>query len=215
MVHVELLCHRWSLAMPSSYQNECAIFKSSFCTCVQELRPFAGQVHAGSSVPHPSYSPCVKNSVEEHPLFWVCTIGCGGHRKGRREKDLPATRDRKVIGLMSLSSNCARSADLTCDKYCLRLIIVLSRIFQPQALGKPVSIGKMGVEKKVSVSREGNKKSHQFFWGVGRKGKFSCLFFFFNLAPQQALFECLCLGEGQKLNDFGQLIFWDQVFWWL
>ena len=92
--------------------------------------------------------------------------------------------------------------------------LALSRTFQPQALGKPVSIGKMGVEKKVSVSREGNKKSHQFFLGVGRKGKFSCLFFL-TWPPNKPFLSVFVWGEGQKLNDFGQLIFWDQVFWWL
>ena len=29
--------------------------------------------------------------------------GCGGHRNGSLAKDLPATRERKIIGLMSLS----------------------------------------------------------------------------------------------------------------
>ena len=43
----------------------------------------------------------------------VCTRGWGGHKKGSRENDLLAMSERKIIGLMSLSSNCARSEDLT------------------------------------------------------------------------------------------------------
>ena len=72
----------------------------------------------------------------------------------------------------------------------------------------------MGVEKRRQSPGRATKNPTKFFGEWEEKINLA-VFFFFYLAPQQALFECLCLGEGQKLNDFGQLIFWDQVFWWL
>ena len=61
----------------------------------------------------------------------VCTKGCGGHKKGSRANDLPAMSERKIMGLMSLSSNCARSEDLTWETYWSWLIIVM---WTPQSI---------------------------------------------------------------------------------
>ena len=58
---------------------------------------------------------CAENILS---LVRTCTFGWGGQRNGSLANDLLATRDRNIMGLMSLFSNCARSVDFTCDVYC-------------------------------------------------------------------------------------------------
>ena len=69
-------------------------------------------MHAGTypirDTPFVSKIPC-RNILS---LVRACAIGWGGQRNGSLAKGLPATRDRNSMGLMSLSSSCARSVDL-------------------------------------------------------------------------------------------------------
>ena len=126
MVHIELLCHRRAFSLPRSDQDKSAILQSSFCTHIQELCPFARKIHACVTypirdTPFVSRMPC-RNILS---LVRACATGWGGQRNGSLANGLPATTDRNIMGLMSLSSSCARSVDLTCDVYCPWLIIIM------------------------------------------------------------------------------------------
>ena len=102
------------------------ILKSSFCTKTQERRPIAWEIHAGCGSSCPGHTLGIQNSMSKHLSF-----GASLHHRMRRTRngnlvsERPATRDRKIMGLMSLSSNCTRSEDLTWEVCCSWLIIVI------------------------------------------------------------------------------------------
>ena len=100
MVQIELLRHCWTFSVPCCYQDDGAIFKSSFCAHVQELCPITWYIHTRSSSAHPSDTFSVQDSMQEHPLLGARLH----HRMWRTKKWQPCKR--------STSNKISKSWDL-------------------------------------------------------------------------------------------------------